>query len=73
MFEWILTTMSIAGTWLNIQKKTSCWIVWSIANLGWIISFVMKRMPAEASLFIVYLGLSVYGWLKWRRILPGEK
>ena len=65
MFEWTLTFLSILGTWLNIQKKLSCWIVWSVANIGWIISFTMKGMMAEATLFVVYLILSVFGYYKW--------
>ena len=68
MFEWILTFLSIMGTLLNIQKKLSCWVVWSVANVGWIVSFSLKDMMAEATLFVVYLILSTYGYLKWRRL-----
>ncbi len=65
MIEWTLTGMSLLGTWLNIQKKVSCWLIWSIANIGWAISFSLRGMYAETVLFGVYLILSTYGWLKW--------
>jgi len=67
MFEWILTIFSLAGTWYNIQKKLVSWIIWSIANAGWVVSFAAKHMWAEATLFFIYLILSVYGFFKWKR------
>jgi len=68
MFEWVLTLLSILGNILNIQKKKSSWLIWSAANIGWIISFSMRRMPAEATLFLAYLGLSSYGYYHWRKL-----
>ncbi len=67
MLEWILTGLSILGTWFNIQKKVAGWIVWTISNIGWIVSFSLKGMIAEATLFSVYLVLSIYGVYKWMR------
>jgi len=67
MIEWTLTGLSILGTWLNIKKQSHCWLVWSVANVGWIVSFGLKGMTAEATLFFVYLGLSIYGWFQWRK------
>ena len=65
MYEWILTGLSILGTLYNLQKRVAGWVIWSIANLGWIIIFTRKGMMAESFLFSVYLVLSVYGIFKW--------
>lgn len=65
MFEWTLTVLSIIGTLYNLQKRVAGWIIWTISNIGWIISFVMKGLLAEATLFSVYLVLSIYGIFKW--------
>lgn len=67
MFEWILTGLSILGTLYNLQKRVAGWIIWTISNVGWIISFSMKGLPAEATLFSVYLILSIYGIFKWMK------
>lgn len=67
MIEWTLTGLSLLGTWLNIQKKVACWLIWSIANIGWAISFFSREMYAETALFSVYLILSIYGGIKWQR------
>lgn len=72
MFEWLLTALSLAGTWFNIQKKILGWFIWSAANTGWVISFIHKGMLAEATLFAVYLILCFYGIIKWRRSETGR-
>ncbi|MFA7346561.1 MAG: nicotinamide mononucleotide transporter [Desulfurivibrionaceae bacterium] len=72
MYEWILTGLSILGTLYNLQKRAAGWVIWTIANLGWIISFSHKGMMAEAFLFSVYLVLSVYGIFKWWTPRPAE-
>ena len=67
MVEWSLTALSLLGCWFNIQKSVAGWIIWSFANVGWILSFTAKGMMAESTLFAVYLGLSIYGTIKWSR------
>lgn len=65
MFEWLLTALSIIGTLYNLQKRAAGWVIWTISNAGWIATFAMKGLLAEATLFSVYLVLSVYGIFKW--------
>lgn len=69
MFEWLLTGLSLLGCWFNIQKSAVGWVIWSVANVGWIITFLAKGMIAESTLFSVYLALSIYGIFKWRQPL----
>lgn len=73
MYEWILTGLSILGTLFNLQKRAAGWVIWSIANLGWIVVFLGREMMAEAFLFAVYLVLSVYGIFKWWNPEPGRE
>jgi len=72
LVEWFLTGLSLLGCWFNIQKSVTGWVIWSVANVGWIISFLAKEMFAESTLFSVYLILSLYGIVKWRKP-AGEK
>lgn len=62
-----MTALSLLGCWFNIQKKVASWVIWSLANIGWIICFASKGMLAESTLFSIYLALSLYGIFKWRR------
>ena len=73
MYEWILTGLSILGTVYNLQKRVAGWVIWTISNIGWIVSFSLKGMMAEAFLFSVYLVLSVYGIFKWWPRQPQEE
>lgn len=74
MFEWVLTAMSLMGSWLNIHKKISSWVIWAVANFGWVVSFASRHMYAEATLFVVYFFLSLYGIFKWSRpVSSGER
>ncbi len=73
MFEWLLTALSIIGTLYNLQKRAAGWVIWTISNAGWIAAFAMKGLLAEATLFSVYLVLSVYGIFKWWQPRDREK
>ena len=73
VLEWSLTALSLLGCWFNIQKSVVGWIIWSFANVGWILSFMAKGMMAESTLFVVYLGLSIYGTIKWSRSAKQSK
>lgn len=73
MFEWFLTGLSILGTLYNLQKRVAGWVIWTISNIGWIVSFSLKGMLAEATLFSVYLILSVYGIFKWMQPASPKK
>ena len=73
MFEWTLTILSIIGTWFNLQKRVAGWVIWTISNIGWVISFSYKGLTAEATLFSVYLALSIYGIFKWMQPRPSAE
>lgn len=67
MFESLLVGLSLWGTWLNIQKNVVGWVIWLIANIGWIISFSCRGMYPEAFLYTVFAGLAVWGIIQWSR------
>ena len=64
---WIVTGFSILGTVLNIKKKRICFIIWLITNFAWCIyDFVIRDYP-QSFLFLVYVGLAIYGIIEWRK------
>lgn len=66
VISWILTAMSIAGVILNIKKLRSCFYIWSVTNLGWMIIDFYYGLYAQAALFGIYLVLAIIGIVKWR-------
>ncbi len=67
LIEWGATLLSLAGFWLCIQHRASCFVVFFVADLGWLISAWMNFHPSLLAQQIVYLLLNVIGYVMWRR------
>lgn len=68
MFElatWSLTVLAIYGVVANIRHQRVCFLVWIVTNICWSIVDASRGIYAQATLHVVYLGLSVWGWFKW--------
>ena len=65
-FAWILAFISIIGVILNIQKKPSGFIFYTVSNIGWVIINIRYEIYAQAFLFVVFTILSIYGWISWK-------
>ena len=64
---WVITLVSIIGVVLNIKKKRICWVLWSITNVSWCIYDFRIEEYAQSFLFLVYLGLSIWGIFAWKK------
>ncbi|RUM87500.1 MAG: hypothetical protein DSZ23_05720 [Thermodesulfatator sp.] len=62
---WILTMVSIIAAVLNIKKRRSSFAIYTVANIGWIAVNVYHGIYAQAALFLVFTGLSTWGWIEW--------
>lgn len=65
--SWFLTALSLIGNVFIIQKKMSGQVCWMIANTGWVIYFASIKEIPSATLFSAYLGLCIWGVIKWSR------
>jgi nicotinamide riboside transporter PnuC len=64
---WGVTGLSVIGTILNIKKKKICFIIWFVTNSLWAgYDFYIKDYP-QSLLFLIYVGLSVYGIISWSK------
>jgi nicotinamide riboside transporter PnuC len=70
-FSWVLALVAIIGVILNIQKKPSGFIFYTISNIGWISVNFYYEIYAQMFLFSVFTVLSVYGWWNWKFIKKG--
>lgn len=64
---WCVTGLAILGTYLNIKKKSVCFIIWTFTNGFWMVYDFSKGIYAQSFLFLVYFGLAIYGWIEWER------
>lgn len=63
---WLLVAIALIGTVLNVQQDRLGFVFWVVSNFGLAVVNARRRQWAEAVLFIVYLGLALWGWLVWK-------
>jgi hypothetical protein len=65
---WILSGISILGAILNIQKKAICFIVWTIANIGWMtLALFEPKFRPQIPLWVVFTLTNIWGYLEWKK------
>lgn len=62
-----IAMLSIGAQVMLARRKFENWIVWIAVDLIAVPLFVAKGLYAAAMLYLVYLGLSVWGLIDWRR------
>lgn len=68
ILAWAFTVLSLIGVVLNIKRQRSCFYFWAVANVGWIVVNLYYGIYAQAALFAVFFGTSIWGIVAWRPI-----
>ena len=63
---WLVAVSSVVGNIANIYKKRWGFAVWAVGNVAWVVYDAYLGAWAQAALFVVYFGLAVWGFLRWR-------
>ncbi len=63
--EWILVGLSLAGNYYVVKKDRRGYMLWIIANIGWVIFAVYFRHYGQAVMFSAYLVFAVWGFRSW--------
>lgn len=66
MLGWLTAAASLVGVWLNIHRRRACFVVWGATNAVWAVLDLVHGIPSQAALQVVYFGLSIYGWIRWK-------
>lgn len=61
------TILSIVYLYLSIKQKISLWIFGFLCSAMYVVVFFQSKFYADMSLQFYYLGVSVYGWINWKR------
>lgn len=67
VFTWLLTLFSLIGVVLNIRQNRACFFVWCVTNSSWAVVDYSKGLYAQSTMFVIYLALSVWGIIEWKR------
>lgn len=59
--------VSMAAQVLMAQRKLENWVLWVAVDLALIPLYLAKGLSLFAILYLLYLGLSVWGLVDWRR------
>lgn len=62
---WIVATMSVTGTVLNIYKNRACFYIWAVTNFSWMVYDFWIGAYAQSTLFAVYFVLAIWGIIQW--------
>jgi nicotinamide mononucleotide transporter len=63
----LVTAASLWAQWLLNRRSIACWGWWIAVDVISIPLYWSKQLPLIAVLYVVFLGLCVAGWIRWRR------
>ncbi|SDZ85693.1 nicotinamide mononucleotide transporter [Porphyromonadaceae bacterium KH3R12] len=66
------TALSILGMWLLAHKYVEQWWFWFFVNIISCGLYVWKGLYPTSILFAIYSVISVFGYLKWKRMMSSE-
>jgi nicotinamide mononucleotide transporter len=73
--SWIEPTaviLAIAYLLLAVKQNISCWFAAFFSSLLYFFVMYSAGLYMEAGLQIFYCIMAVYGWMQWRKYLPGN-
>lgn len=66
-FTWGITAVCLLGTVLNVKKRRSCFVLWIVGNIAWMIYDMLSGLYSRMTLDIVQLGFAIWGFIEWGR------
>lgn len=63
------TVYAVFATYLMAQRVLENWIYWIVIDFISIFLYVQKALYPTTLLFIIFVGIAFYGYVKWRNIL----
>ena len=67
------TAVSIAAQVLLARKKLENWLIWVAVDVVYVGMYWHKQLYLTSVLYLIYLGLAIYGYLAWRRLMRREQ
>lgn len=61
------TVVSLLAQWMMTRKLLEHWLVWIGVDAVYVGMFLYKALFVTAGLYLVFLGLAVVGYRRWRR------
>lgn len=62
----LLVALSLVAQWLMTRKVLEHWLLWIVANVGYVALFFARGLTLTSVLYLIFLGLATYGFFSWR-------
>ncbi|WP_423063001.1 nicotinamide riboside transporter PnuC [Candidiatus Paracoxiella cheracis] len=66
------TVLSLIAQWMICKKIIENWILWFVVDAIYVGLYFYKDIPAHSILLIIYLGLAVTGFIRWRHLIAKQ-
>ena len=69
-YPWVdatTTVMSFVAMWLMARRQVESWVYWIVVDVAGVWLYYVKDVKFVALLYVVLLGLAVWGLLGWHR------
>ncbi len=60
---------SLVAVWLMARRLVETWPLWIGLNLAYILIFLVQRLYVSLGLYVVLVGVNVFGYLNWARAM----
>lgn len=70
---WAVSLATVLGSVLNIKKLASCFVVWTICNVFWLVYDLVFAAYARALQDLINLATSVWGMVEWFKPIIEER
>jgi nicotinamide mononucleotide transporter len=67
------TALAVVATWMLTRKILEMWYLWMAANLVSILLYIYKGLYPTVILYVIYLGMSVYGYIEWKKSMRHDR
>ena len=67
------TALSIIGIWALAHKYLEQWFIWIAVDVVTCCLYFYKDIPFKASLYALYVIIAIFGYLKWKKMMPTTK
>jgi nicotinamide mononucleotide transporter len=62
--------LSFVGLWALARKYLEQWFFWIIVDVVCTILYIQKGIPFKAFLYGLYVVIAVFGYRRWKRMMP---
>lgn len=68
-FDSTLTAISLVAQWLMARKYIENWILWVVANVGYVYMYYSKDLFGTSVLYLLLLVLAIKGYWDWNKTI----